>query len=248
MTTFFLVLISIALILFFINKISGKRIFDAFNAQISKHSKMIYDKDPRAIMQLKIDEASEEIRLATKSLEQNKALASSLSRQISDCQTDINRLKGRIKSCLSDDPEDKTGKASTLALQLQSAEENLAKNQSQFDIVNKMYENNLKKIHVAQVTLREAEERSRQLGIQLEMAKTMSAISDLGSKCNLNISSIDGLSEAEESIKKQIDSYTAKADVLKDLKLDGVDEFEEMEREKKEKADSILDQIRKEMK
>lgn len=247
MTAIVIVAVVVVLLMVF-NRKALRRIFESGNAQVSKVGRALWEQDPQAIIQHRIDEATEEIRSATTALEENKALVNSLNRQVADGKREVALLDARVRNSLLDDPDDKNGKAGVYVQQLQTAQTALATNEGQLERVTAMYQNNLKKIQAARGKIKEAEDRARQIGIELKMAKTEAAIGELSAKCNINIKSVDGLSEAEELARRQIDKYKARGEVATDMGTDGLAEIEEEERLKKAEGAALLEQYKANMK
>lgn len=241
-----IIVVAVALVLIF-NRRAGRRIGEAANAQISKLGNSLWRRDPQAIYQHRIDEATEEIRDATTALEENKALINSLNRQVEENKREATVLDARIKTSLKDDPQDTKGKAASYVLQLNTAKRNLENNESQLNKATTLYQNNVKKINLARTKIKEAEDEGKQLGLELKMARTEAAINNLATSCNVNLKSMGGLSEAKEEILRQIDRERAKGDVATDLGTNGMEEIEEEERLKKAEGQELLEKYKQEM-
>lgn len=245
---FFNVLVGFAILVALVALVNYRaflRVFQAGNAQVGKLGRSVWQADPQAIYQQKVDEATDEIREATKSVEEHKGLVNSLNRQVEDGRREVNRLDARVKASLQDDPNDTSGKAVAYVQQLQVAKNNLAKNEEQLAKANLLYESNIKKIKLAREKIKDAEDRGRQLGVELKMAKTNAAINDLATKNNVSMKAMDGLSEIEEELRRQIDAENAKTDVSTDLGVNGLAEAEEEERLRKAEGAALLEQYKK---
>ena len=236
----------VVLVLIF-NRRAGRRIGEAANAQLGKAGNWLWKKDPQAIYQHRIDEATEEIRSATTALEEHKSLINSLSRQVEENRKEANVLDARIKASLKDDPQDSKGRAAGYVMQLKTAQNNLKSNEEQLNKATVLYQGNVKKINLARAKIKEAEDKGHQLGLELKMAKTEAVINNLAYSCNVNLKSVDGLSEVEEEIRRQIDRERAKGDVATDLGTNGMVEIEEEERLKKAEGAELLEKYKQEM-
>lgn len=226
------------------NRKALMRLFESGNAQVGKASRWAWEKDPRAIYQQRIDDAAGEIEEATKMVEEHKGLVNSLNRQVEEGKREVASLDARIKASLKEDPQDTKGNASRYVMQLQRAKENLARNEAQHQKTITLYQNNIRKIQMSRQKIKDAEQEGNQLGIELKMARTEAAISDLAAKTNINIKGVDGLGEVADEIRRQIDQERARGEVAADLGTDGMAEIEEEERLQKASAAQLLEEYK----
>ena len=234
-------------LLWVVNSRAARQVTTAASAQVGKIGNWFWHADPKAIYQKVLDDATEEIRDATNAIEANKALVNSLTRQVADNEREVGRLDARVKNSLSEDPQDKSGKAADYVMQLSVSQSHLAKNKEQLGKVQTMYQNNLKKIEMARLKIKEAQDRSKQLNIELDMARTSASISKLATSFNVNSPNLEGLGEVEEAMRSQIDKYNAVSQVQTDMGLDGMKELEEEERLRKGEAARMLEEYKKKM-
>lgn len=233
-------------ILAIVNRKAFWRLFESGNAQVGKAGRWAWQKDPAAIFQQRIDDATEEINDATRAVEQHKGLVNSLGRQVEDGKREAAVLDARVKNSLKDDPTDASGNASKYVVQLQRVQENLARNEAQHKNAVTLYQNNIKKITLARTKIKEAEDEGKQLGVELKMAKTEAAIANLAKGTNINVKGVDGLSEVAEEMRRQIDVERAKGDVAADLGMDGMAEIEEEDRLRKAAGADLLEKYKTE--
>lgn len=226
------------------NRKALKRMFESGNAQVGKAGRWAWQKDPAAIYQQRVDDATQEIEEATKAVEEHKGLVNSLGRQVEDGKREVAVLDARVKASLKDDPEDSKGNAGRYVVQLQRAQENLTRNEAQHQKAMTLYQNNIRKIQLARQKIKDAEDEGKQLGVELKMAKTEAAIADLATKTNVNVKGVDGLGEVAEEMRRQIDKERAKGEVAADLGTDGMAEIEEEERLRKASAADLLAQYK----
>jgi phage shock protein A len=226
------------------NRKAFKRLFEAGNAQVGKAGRAAWERDPLAIYQQRIDDATGEIQEATTAVEGHKGLVNSLGRQVEDGNREVAVLDARVQASLKDDPDDKSGKAAGYVQQLQRAQENLERNKAQHQKALTLYNNNIKKIQLARQKIKDAENEGKQLGVELKMAKTEAAIADLATKTNVNIRGVDGLGEVAEEMRRQIDVQRARGEVATDLGTDGMAEIEEEDRLRKAAGADLLAQYK----
>jgi phage shock protein A len=234
-------------LLWIINRRAARHVTSAASAQIGKMGNWLWNADPKANFQKLLDDAAEEIGDATNAIEANKALVNSLTRQVADNEREVARLDARVKNSLAEDPEDRNGKAAEYVMQLSVAQSHLAKNKDQLGKVQSLYQNNLKKIEMARGKIKEAQDRGRQLNVELDMAKTSAKISKLATSFNINSRNLEGLGEVEEQMRYQIDKYNAVSEVQTDLGTDGLKELEEEDRLRKGEAVRMLEDYKKKM-
>jgi phage shock protein A len=240
----FTIVVVLLVLMFFLNRRAARHTVAAGSAQLGKLGNWFWNQDPKANYQKIVDDAAEEIRHATESIEENKALVNSLTTQVSSNRTEANRLQARLDNSLADDPEDKSGKAAEYMEKLELAKTHTKTNEGQLNRANALYQTNLKKIQFARQKIKDAQDRGRELGLNLEMAKTDAQISKLASTVSTGVS-LDGLGEVEAEMQKQIDRYNAVGQVQSDLGLDGLKEVEEEERLRKADSRVKLEQYKK---
>lgn len=238
------VVAAVLVLLALVNRKAFGRLFESGRAQVGELGRAAWQKDPQAIFQQRVDDATEEINEATKAVEQHKGLVNSLGRQVEDGKREVAVLDSRVQSSLKDDPEDTKGNAGRYVAQLQRAQENLARNEAQHTKAVTLYQNNIKKIQLARQKIKDAEDEGKQLGIELKMAKTEAAIANLATSANVNVKGVDGLGEVAEEMRRQIDKERAKSDVAADLGTDGMAEIEEEERLRKAAGADLLAQYK----
>jgi phage shock protein A len=251
MSTFLIVGLIVGLLLVLVlafNRKAFMRLFESGNAQVGKAGRWAWERDPAAVYQQRVDDATEEINSATRSVEEHKGLVNSLTRQVEDGKREVAILDARIKTSLKDDPTDSKGNAARYCTQLERAKTNLERNTEQHEKSLQMYTNNIKKIQLARQKIKDAEDEGRQLGVELKMAKTEAAINNLATSARVNVKGVDGLSEVAEEMRKQIDKERAKGDVAADLGNDGMAEIEEEERLRKAAGADLLAKYKSEMK
>lgn len=246
-STMVVVIAGLFALLWFINRRAARHMADAASAQIGKMGNWFWNADPRANFQKVLDDAAEEIGDATGAIESNKALVNSLTRQVADNEHEVARLDARVKNSLADDPQDKSGKAAEYVMQLSISQSHLAKNKDQLVKVQSLYQNNLKKIEMARRKIKEAQDRGKQLNVELDMAKTSAKISKLATGFNINSPNLEGLGEVEQQMRDQIDKYNAVSEVQTDMGTDGLKELEEEDRLRKGEAARMLEDYKKKM-
>jgi phage shock protein A len=234
-------------LLWVINRRAARHATTAASAQVGKIVDWFWHADPKANYQKVLDDAAEEIGDATNAIEANKALVNSLTRQVADNEREVAKLDARVKNSLAEDPEDKNGKAAEYVMQLSVAQSHLAKNKDQLGKVQSLYQNNLKKIEMARRKIKEAQDRGKQLNVELDMAKTSAKISKLATSFNINSPNLEGLGEVEEQMRNQIDKYNAVSEVQTDMGTDGLKELEEEDRLRKGEAVRMLEDYKKKM-
>lgn len=241
------IIVGVLLVMYLVNKRSLNKTLQAGGAQVDKVGNFLWSRDPAAVYQKIVDDATQEISDATEAIEENRALVTGLSRQVEDGRREIARVDAKIKLSLSDDPQDTNGRAADYVKQLQTAKEHLAKNEAQYTQVNNLYQFNIKKVNAARDKIKDAEDHGRQMGIELKMAQTQAKIAKLATKFNVNGLNTDGLAEVTAEMQRQIDKANAVSQVQADMGLDGMKELEEEERLRKAEGKNLLEDYKKNM-
>jgi phage shock protein A len=221
-----------------------RRINEAGRAQVSKLGSAVWEADKCAIYQERIDAATAEVGEGAKGLEQCRGLIAGLQRQRDTGTKEVANLEALVKRYLSINQEDK---AAEYAQKLNSEREHLETNSKQLNSFQKIYENNLKKIKVAQTKISEARQEARAKKMELDFSKAEAGIAELGQKFNINAANLDGLGEIKDKIQQEIDTNRSKAAVMADLSSNGVDDLEAEEDAKKEAAKATLEEFKAKM-
>jgi len=213
----------------------------AVAGQFNKLSRAVWGYDPVAVYQAQVDASADEIRDATKGLEEYKGLVARLQRQVESGTKEKNLLEAKIKNHLNVGQEDR---AADLAMQLTRVEKELAENQGQLQQYEGAYQANLKKIRYAHTKIEDAKQKAQKLQADLRLSKAEAETAKLAQSFNVKTSTLDGLGEIEEEINRQIDRNRGKAQVISDLAQDGLADIEAEESLRKAEAASILDRFR----
>src|SRR5438876_8944029 len=122
--------------------IMGK-FWSAFRAQINKLANFFWTADPIAQMQYEYDQSVAQLSEGRKGLEQYRALVERVTYQVNNEQRHITDLESKVKAYLQAGDRET---ASKFALELQKAKAELAENQSQLNLHEEAYTNNVTKI------------------------------------------------------------------------------------------------------
>ncbi len=242
--TVLLVICTLLVILAIFQRKNLGRIFSAFFAQFNKLSRSIWRADPIAVMQAEVDRSADEIREATVGLEQYRSLVTRLQRQVAAGDKEVQRLTVRVKAFLNENNETK---AAEYAVLLKKAEHEMEENKSQLEGYENAYQNNLKKIQFARQRIEQAKEKAHKLDADLRLSKAEAETAKLAEKFNVRTNTLEGLGEIEDEIQRQIDNNRAKAQVLRDLSGDGLDQIAEQEAVQKQEAADVLARFKSEM-
>lgn len=243
-TGFWLVVGVVALLAIFQQR-NLKRFCVAVSAQFGKLFKWVWGIDPIAVYQAEVDRSAEEIQQAGEGLEQYRGLVSRLQRQVANNEKEEIRLTQKVKALLQEGDENK---ASEYAVQLKKVQGELAENRSQLSSYENAYNANLKKVKYANDKIRSAKEKAEKMQAELRLSKAEAEVSKLAQSFNVKTASVDGLTEIEEEIQRQIDANRAKGQVMRDLSQDGLDQMEEDEKIQRAQAKELLEQFKADMK
>ena len=128
--------------------------------------------------------------------------------------------------------------AAKFALELQKAKEELAANESQLQMHETAYGNNLKKIQHANEKLIELRERIQKYDAELKMSAAEAEIAKLSETFDVNLTTDFG--EIESVIQQKIDQNRGKVRVAADLSQKGIAEIDAEERMRTQLAEQAL--------
>ncbi|MEI8270515.1 MAG: PspA/IM30 family protein [bacterium] len=221
----------------------GKRMFKAFlrllGAKMDTAAEEISKIDPLAEYRSQIASNAEKAKMAQQVVNTAAKQLVSLKSQLEEDFKDKERLSSRIEKALTSNNE---SKATTLALELQRVEKNIAENSSQLEVAQKSYDENLsfmKKFEEKIISLRKDCER---LGMQLSQSEAEKALAEATAAMKNSIN-ISDLSEIRNNILEQINSNKGTVLATKDMSFE--DEDEETEEERKLQAAEVLSRFRK---
>ncbi len=244
-----LVVVVVGALVWFLNSRAFRDMLAAGRAQVGKAGQAAIAADPKAVFEQEVRDAKDELNRSITDLEESKGLVTQLQDQVKEDQREVNKLDSKVRNSLTDDPEDKGGKAGEYVMQLQAAQANFTRNSEQLKQAQTIYSNNLQKFQLAQKKIRQKEERGRQLGSEVKSSEMNARLAKLAQKFNVDVGGLDSrLNEAEAEMRKQIAQNNAVSEVQTDLGLNGLEEAKEEERLAKVEANKALDAYREKMK
>jgi phage shock protein A len=211
------------------------KFWSAFVAQINKVANMFWEADPVAQMRYEYDRAVEQLKEGRTGLEQYRGLVERVTRQVAANRSHVQKLEAETKAYLK--AGDRTT-AAKFALELQKAKGELASNESQLQMHETAYGNNLKKIQHANEKLIELRERIQKYDAELKMSAAEAEIAKLSETFDMNLTTDFG--EIESVIQQKIDQNRGKVRVAADLSEKGIAEINAEERMRGQLAEQAL--------
>jgi phage shock protein A len=211
------------------------KFWSAFVAQINKVANLFWEADPIAQMRYEYDQAVEQLKDGRIGLEQYRGLVERVSRQVSANRSHTQKLEAETKAYLK--VGDRTT-AAKFALELQKAKGELASNESQLQMHETAYGNNLKKIQHANEKLIELRERIQKYDAELKMSSAEAEIAKLAESFDMNLTTDFG--QIEAVIQQKIDQNRGRVRVAADLSEKGIAEIQAEERMQNELAEQAL--------
>ncbi len=211
------------------------KIWHAFRAQLNKLANFFWTADPIAQMQYEYDQAVEELKGGRQGLEQYRALVERVSRQVQTEQIHIRNLEAKIKAYLQAGDRETAGK---FAVELQKAKSQLTENQTQLDMHEKAYDNNIRKIKRASSKLADVRNKIQKYDAELKMSRAEAEMAELARSFDFDVSTDFG--QIEQVIQDKIGLNRAKARVAADLSEEGIVEVEREEAMESALAESAL--------
>src|SRR6187401_2022438 len=136
-------------------------------AQINKIANVFWEADPIAQMQYEYDRAVDELKQGRTGLEQYRGLVERVTRQVAANRSHVQKLEAETKAYLKAGDR---ATASKFALELQKAKEEMAVNETQLQMHETSYGNNLTKIKHANQKLIELREKITKYDAELKMS------------------------------------------------------------------------------
>jgi phage shock protein A len=211
------------------------KFWSAFVAQINKVANLFWEADPVAQMRYEYDRAVEQLKEGRVGLEQYRGLVERVTRQVSANRSHVQKLEAETKAYLK--AGDRTT-AAKFALELQKAKEELASNDSQLQMHETAYGNNLKKIQHANEKLIQLKDKIQKYDSELKMSSAEAEIAKLSETFDVNLTTDFG--EIEGVIQQKIDQNRGKVRVAADLSEKGIAEIKAEERMQGQLADQAL--------
>lgn len=197
------------------------KIWRSFKAQMNKLANFFWTADPIAQMQYEYDQSIEQLKTGKEGLAQYRALVERVSRQVANDRKHVAQLEGRVKAYLQAGDRETAAK---FALELQKAKNEMAENQSQLEMHEKSYENNLTKIKNATKKVGEIKEKMHKYDAELKMSRAEAELAELAGTFNFDITT--DLGQIEQVLQDQINRNRGKARVAADLSEQGIEQIE----------------------
>jgi phage shock protein A len=211
------------------------KIWRAVRAQFNKLANYFWSADPIAQMQYEYDTAVEELKTGRLGLEQYRALVERVSRQVESDRRHTETLEAKVKAYL------KTGDRATaakFAVELERSNQQLKENQTQLEMHEKAYDNNVKKIKHASKKLGEVREKIARYDAELKMSRAEAEMAQLAQSFDFDVTTDFG--QIEQVLNDKIGLNRAKARVAADLSTEGLEEIEREEAMESTMAEDVL--------
>jgi phage shock protein A len=211
------------------------KFWSAFVAQLNKVANIFWEADPVAQLRYEYDRAVEQLKEGRTGLEQYRGLVERVTRQAAAARSHVQKLEAETKAYLK--AGDRTT-AAKFALELQKAKEELANSESQLQMHETAYGNNLKKIQHANEKLIELREKIQKYDAELKMSAAEAEIAKLSEAFDVNLTTDFG--EIESVIQQKIDQNRGKVRVAADLSQKGIADIDAEERMRSQLAEQAL--------
>ncbi|MBV6520082.1 MAG: hypothetical protein MNPFHGCM_00187 [Gemmatimonadaceae bacterium] len=218
----------------------------AVRAFFNKLANLLWESDPHAILQLEVDQATQQIQVARQGLEQYRGLVERVSMQVAAGKQNAQRLESQIKAHLQAGNRDVAGQ---LAIQLQQVKSDLAQNEQQLAMHTDAYSNNLLKLQQGQKDIAALRQKAQKLKADLEMAKAEAEIARVAEA--ISESAIPNFStrigQATELMQDQIAKHRGEARVAADMSSRGVEEIRAQQAAEAALGEDLLKQFEVEL-
>jgi phage shock protein A len=197
------------------------KLWSSFRAQLNKLANFFWTADPIAQMQYEYDTAVEEMKTGRQGLEQYRALVERVLRQVANDKKRVNKLAAKVKAYLQAGDRETAAK---FALELQKTKNELAENQTQLEMHENSYENNVRKIKHASKKLAKIRDKIAKYDAELKMSRAEAEMAELARSFEFDVTTDFG--QIEQVIQDKIGLNRAKVRVSSDLSEEGIENIE----------------------
>lgn len=229
---------------------SDKMILDkfatAFKAALNKLANFFWSRDPIAILQLEVDQATARLQEGRAGLEQYRGLVERVNMQVASGKQNVQRLEGQIRAHLQAGQREVAGQ---LAIQLQQAKQDLTNNEGQLAMHNEAYQNHLLKFQQAQKDIVTLRQKAQRMHAELQMAKAEAEIARVAEAVSESIvpNFSTKIGQAEELVQEQIAKHRGEARVAADMSSKGVQEIKASQAAEAAMGENLLRQFEVDM-
>lgn len=228
-----------------LNHKAFSRIWESGQAQVGKIGEKVWESDPLAMYQKRLDDKEEEIRRTTNDLGLIKGSLETKARQVADGEREVANLDAQIKKALSSGDR---ALASRKALSLQREQEHLDTNKKLIENYTGGYETKCAAIKLAREEIGDCRQKIKDLGVEVKDSEADRHITEMFQKFNVSGGIDDGLNEVEDKIRAKIDNNRGMVQAAKDVGADGLEEINARQSDRQSKADAILAKYEENMK
>lgn len=213
------------------------KMWKAFRAQLNKVANYFWGADPIAQMQLEYDDAVNQLKTGKEGLAMYRALVERVGQQVKNEEKHVANLTAKIKAYLQSGDRETAAK---FALELKKAQDALTENQTQLQMHEQAYQNNLLKIQRAGTKIQELKQRISKYDADLKMSRAEAELADIAQTFNMDVTTDFG--QIEQVVQDQINMNRAKARVAADLSGEGLEDIQrELAMEKNMAEDALKD-------
>ena len=218
----------------------------AFRAFLNSIANALWARDPVAIMQLKIDEATAEVQGAREGVEQYAGLVEGIKRIVAQLSGQSAQLEAQVKAHLKAGNRERAGQ---LVLQLQKIKDQLVSKEAELKVHNEALQNNLLKLKAANENIVELRQRAQQHSAELKMSRAEAEMAKVSEALQGSLvgNYTTGFGEAEALVKSEIDKNRGRAHVAAEMSSTGIAEIKAEEAATRALADDLLSQFEQDL-
>jgi phage shock protein A len=217
------------------------KLWSALSAQLNKIANFFWEFDPIAQLQYEYDDLIDQLKDGRVGLEKYRALVERVERQVAKNRARVSTLQAKVRVYLQAGNRETAGMA---ALELRSAQREMAENEGQLRLHEQVYENQLLRIKHASNKLGQLRGKIRKYDADLRMSRAEAELAKIAASMRVDVTTDFG--RAEQDIQNEIDRNRAKARVASDLSAEGLDEVRREIAVDKQLAEDALRQYERE--
>jgi phage shock protein A len=218
----------------------------AFRAFLNGIANALWARDPVAIMQLKIDEATAEVQGAREGVEQYAGLVEGIKRIVAQLSAQSVQLEAQVKAHLKAGNRERAGQ---IVLQLQKVKDQLVAKEGELKVHSEALQNNLLKLKAANENIIALRQRAQQHSAELKMSRAEAEMAKVSEALQGSLvgNYTTGFGEAEALVKSEIDKNRGRAHVAAQMSATGVEEIKAEEAAQRAMADDLLSQYEQDL-
>ncbi len=238
-----LILVGICAFVYFSPK-GGLQLIETLLSKLNAFCSRIWNSDPIAIKNYKINEKSKEIAGAVNNAETSQKEIHSLERRIEKAEAESNRLQSLAEQYVKDGNDVKAAEKLT---EKEDRDLELIENKQSLAQHKKMFDDNMSQINHSAGQINKLKNQARNQGMRLHFAEADANLSKMSKLIGKSVDFTD-FDEVDEAIESKIDGLKSVREVASKLTSDSDEDRKMEEKAKQEQVQGKLKALKEKMK